>query len=156
MRNDCLDTFVEYNVRLKKGIMIKKITFYLMLIVCFVSSAERNDLLVGEGLRGLVNADNPYVFCPWHRQVSRDSKWYKFKVEFYEMMLIRDEPKTYHIIMAKCDPIDKSDIKLMWLYRDDWVDGAMYKRLSLSNGDYLICYKVINGKPIVESIKKAD
>ncbi len=115
---------------------------------------ENNELKIGEGLEGIVNASNDYAFAPWCRDVENDVKWGKYKVEFNKMLTLRDKPKTYHIILANCEPINKNDPKLSWIYRDDWTDGIRYKRLVLQNGEYLIGYKTNEKSIYIESIKK--
>ncbi|MBN1984331.1 MAG: hypothetical protein JW795_22595 [Chitinivibrionales bacterium] len=61
-----------------------------------------------------MNAINDYDFAPWCREVASDVKWGKYTIEFKEMMTLRDKPKTYHVILARCEPLNAGDPKTSW------------------------------------------
>jgi hypothetical protein len=115
---------------------------------------KNDELKIGEGLEGIVNAINDNVFLPWHRNVENDVTWGKYNVEFNKMLTLRDKPKTYHIILVNCEPINKNDPKISWIYRDDRTDGYLYKKLVLQNGEYLIGYKISEKSIYIKSLKR--
>ena len=115
-----------------------------------------NELKVGKGLKEIVNASNEFVFAPWCKKVEKDARWGKYKVKFKKLLSLRDKPLTYAVILAICEPINKENPKISWIYRDDFRDGHIYKKLVLQNGIYMIAYK-INPKDksiSIKSIKK--
>ena len=115
-----------------------------------------NELKIGDGLKGIVNDRNAFVFAPWSKDVGKDVKWGKYRVEFKKLLSLRDKPYRYDVILAVCEPINKEDPKISWIYRDDWQDDHIYSKLILQDGKFLIAYKIDpKDKSIsVESIKK--
>lgn len=115
-----------------------------------------NELIAGSALSSIVNAENPTVFVPWCKIPEGDAIWGTFIVEFENILRVRNAPVTHYVMIAKCKSILPGGIAINWIYRDDWQDGAVYRKLCLVNGLYNIAYTKSDHGIIVKSIKSAN
>jgi hypothetical protein len=96
------------------------------------------ELIIGNALDGIVNTENPFVFAPWGKETKIAVDAIKCEVEYTPLITVRNAPWTYRVILASCTAIHDKSIVFRWAYRDDWEDGAIYRKLTLPNGIYTL------------------
>jgi hypothetical protein len=108
-----------------------------------------NETLLGRPVQELVNLDNPTLDIPWYKPVSeQEYQWVRCYLRVERLITVRKAPFTIDVMMATCKRIDK-DETLIWLYRDEWEDGAIYRKLVLQDGVYdLAIQERANGRTL--------